>query len=114
MEKTTQIISGEVIRESYDHLDIIGGDITGSIHITYRDPEVILRQGNSVLHLKKDEDVENDYETPYGVIKMKAKATRMHASVSRFHLSYSLSQEETFVKVAIHVRWRLIEDEAIH
>lgn len=113
VEKQTQIVNGTVMRDG-DKLTIEYKDIGGLAQIIYKGDEVMLKHGQSMLHLKKNQKVLNDYLTEFGTIKVNAKLNSVNAGVSQFHINYTLSQDKPFVRVGIFIRWVSSDNEPIH
>ncbi|MBO6048132.1 MAG: DUF1934 family protein [Erysipelotrichaceae bacterium] len=113
VEKQSRTVNGTVMREG-GKLTIEYKDIGGLARIIYKGDEVMLKHGQSVLYLKKNQEVPNDYLTEFGTIKVNAKLNSVNAGMSQFHINYALSQDKPFVRVGIFIRWVSPDHEPVH
>lgn len=95
-------------QESLHHLSF---DIEETpVHISYNEHQVKLVHGTSELNFKKDIEIANSYQTPYGNIEMISKIRNMKADDHKLHLIYDLYQDNHLITTV----YLLVKFEDIH
>ncbi|MDE6953151.1 MAG: DUF1934 family protein [Erysipelotrichales bacterium] len=81
---------GDVVRLNFE--------VEGTtIDISYKDKDIILKNGNSLLKLNRDHDTWNDYQLPYGSVPLKTRVYSFEANEDRIKLKYELYDQHSLI-----------------
>lgn len=87
-------VNGIVDLQSKDKTWIHFQSQEGIVQIIYDQQEVTLQHGESVLLLKKHEDVHNVYQLPYGQVHLTTRLLKLEANEQRMQMKYELYDQQ--------------------
>ena len=95
--ETVEINASGTIHDQEDKTKVYFENEGHLFEIIFDQNTLKLKQNESVLHFALDEDIDNDYQTPYGTLSLQTSLERLTIKEDVVHIKYHLKQNDVLV-----------------